>query len=445
MEKIRILLIKLFSIYLVSVVLGYLFLAVVYAIPTDKITKHVRVGVGVYTSEGLYPRWAEGKRSTEKDNFTDAIMLSNAIYTSSDSPWIKAALNPKQAYSDKNPLQNLSMYIDGQTEGAYVSTYSRYWHGYLTIVKPALYIMLLGTFTLLHAYLQIFLMAYLLYLVYKRYGTGITLSLLLAFMLINPVTVAMSLQFTTMFMIATVMSIVLIKKWNYFLLNNNYILFFFVSGILTAYFDFLTYPLVSLGIPLTLLLVGLYKENRISTQVQTIKMIAYSSITWSMGYVLMYISKWVIAALASGGSEFDKAMHQLAYRMSNSGSDAVPDSVSIGFGKSVLRNLDIFSNDPLGWFLVLAFLYGLYRLIQLRQVIFSDTEKNRSKSIVVPLIIIALMPIVWYIVLSNHSYIHSWFTYRSLSISVLAVGCLYSILLGNQDKEYELKETNGKL
>ena len=36
-------------------------------------------------------------------------------------------------------------------------------------------------------------------------------------------------------------------------------------------------------------------------------------------------------------------------------------------------------------------------------------------------LLIACMPFVWYIIMSNHSYIHAYFTHRELAISCMAV------------------------
>ena len=37
------------------------------------------------------------------------------------------------------------------------------------------------------------------------------------------------------------------------------------------------------------------------------------------------------------------------------------------------------------------------------------------------ILLIELMPFVWYIVLKNHSQMQCWFTYRNLSITVYAI------------------------
>lgn len=46
-----------------------------------------------------------------------------------------------------------------------------------------------------------------------------------------------------------------------------------------------------------------------------------------------------------------------------------------------------------------------------------------KKSIInaVPFLIIAISPIIWMLVMNNHSYYHSWFTYRNLLIFLLGI------------------------
>ncbi len=47
--------------------------------------------------------------------------------------------------------------------------------------------------------------------------------------------------------------------------------------------------------------------------------------------------------------------------------------------------------------------------------------KKQMFNILVPCLFIAAYPFVWYAVLKNHSFIHSFFTYRELAITLYAV------------------------
>ena len=40
---------------------------------------------------------------------------------------------------------------------------------------------------------------------------------------------------------------------------------------------------------------------------------------------------------------------------------------------------------------------------------------------IAPILLIGLMPFIWYMILKNHSQIHCWFTYRNLSITVYVI------------------------
>ena len=49
-----------------------------------------------------------------------------------------------------------------------------------------------------------------------------------------------------------------------------------------------------------------------------------------------------------------------------------------------------------------------------------------SASTLVPLVLCALYPVVWYAVLRNHSMIHAYMTHRDLAVTVMALGCMVS-------------------
>ena len=68
--------------------------------------------------------------------------------------------------------------------------------------------------------------------------------------------------------------------------------FFLIVGILTSYFDFLTYPVVTLGIPLCCYF--LLESDRLWNN---IKRLTGFSVSWAIGYAGMCAAKWVIADL----------------------------------------------------------------------------------------------------------------------------------------------------
>jgi hypothetical protein len=52
---------------------------------------------------------------------------------------------------------------------------------------------------------------------------------------------------------------------------------------------------------------------------------------------------------------------------------------------------------------------------------FRHHETGKRIIEVIPVLLCAAYPVIWYFVLANHSEIHYYFTYRSLEVSVFAV------------------------
>ena len=57
----------------------------------------------------------------------------------------------------------------------------------------------------------------------------------------------------------------------------------------------------------------------------------------------------------------------------------------------------------------------------------------------VPFLAAALLPFFWYLLAGNHSYIHSFFTYRALGVTLFASSCLF-VSLGSRHDLPRLKQ-----
>lgn len=81
-----------------------------------------------------------------------------------------------------------------------------------------------------------------------------------------PIATAWSMQFSAVFYIFSVGSIILILNYERLSEKSNMYYYFCFLGILTIYFDFLTYPLATFGVPFTFL-VCMNKENKIKEDI----------------------------------------------------------------------------------------------------------------------------------------------------------------------------------
>lgn len=182
-----------------------------YHLPTKLMINNVKRSIPLYTKEGLYPNWAGRKDSAQLDNFTDAIMLSKATYPASKSKMKDAMLNPSYYYKNRNPVQSLIDQLK-ETKNFTIGHYPRYWHGYLVVLKPLTMFFDIAYIRLLNMLLQMIIVVYLTSVLGSIYGKGYGLSLFLSYLLLNPVSLFMSFQYSSMFYVTSLISIFLLKK-----------------------------------------------------------------------------------------------------------------------------------------------------------------------------------------------------------------------------------------
>ena len=403
----------------ISACIGVVSLMAVYSLPTEPMFHHMKESVRIYEREGLYPSWAPGKKSAQLDNFTDAIMIRNAIYPENSSVLKNALLNPWFNYPKMNQVQSLISQVN-EKPGAVVSTYPRYWHGYLIFLKPALMVLTISNIRMMNMLFQFLLAAWVIYLLYNKLGKGVALSYFLMYLSLNPLSLALSFQFSTMYYVMSFVSLLMLLRTKWVLCGYHFCYVCLFAGIFTAFFDFLTYPLISLGVPLVIFLLLSYSSK---TKREIFCAIITCTFFWGMGYGGMYMSKWILGNVLTDSDVLANALRQLGHRVSNRASDNAANQSTASLIATYGKNLKVLKETVL--LPVLIFLpYTLYRLRLIKKNILISSDRTAVRW---GLGFIACYPFFWYTVLRNHSYVHS-FAYRELGITVFAIGCLLATL-----------------
>ena len=186
----------------------------------------------------------------------------------------------------------------------------------------------------------------------------------------------------------------------------NLMLYFFVVGMVENFFDFLTYPIITLGIPLVVLLwlkirdeAADLKENLIFT--------VKSSISWGLGYALTWVAKWGIATGVLGVRYFWRTMSVVQYRLEGS-EDEPLDRIGT-LQKNLKAWLNIRDNGMISWSKVVIVIL----VVALVLLIWKKAKDMKTILAYLPMLLVAVYPYIWYLVMSNHSQIHYWYTYRN--------------------------------
>lgn len=390
---------KLLLTYLFLSVFCFLSILFAYWIPrSESMNRNLSDSLQTVLSEGIYKRAFVDMMFFDLDNPTNETMLSKAAYHDKDHILQSALMNYSSSKED---------ILSGNNVPSEEGMYGRYWHGYLLFLKPALQIM---------NYTQIRYMGYLLLglliigisiLMYKKVNMQAAFAFIVSMISVECYIVPLSLPLSTMFYVSLGGLFFLLSTNN---LSNKRgrISFFFIIGGLTSFFDLLTTPILSLGLPL----LGYILLNQ---RGEDWRLVIKSTLYWGLGYASIWMTKWVLVSALTDYNMIADAVSQSFYRM---GIGPIPKGAleerqgNVLFERIGQTFIDLPSNPAT---LSILFFSGI-----VCGIFFLLPKKEHAYKKNIAYILVALIPIVWYIMLGNHTGIHWRFTHRSLAVTIFA-------------------------
>ena len=301
-----------------GVLVGVVLLIVTFMLPVE--------GARIHVKESLYTMTREiyGENTTPlrkyiyeiKDSFTDYLMVQNALEDVEGKNVLEHAM-----YAYHHDLANettwltqesLESMLEHGTEGMYLLEYSKYWHGYLIWLKPLLMLLPWATAENVLVVGQVLMFLAVVLLTFRKKQPMLAVGIPITFLFMKPLGVWYSFTLTTCWgvtMFALLADLLFYERIQKGKLREVY---FLVLGIMTAFFDFLTYPITTLGIPLCFYLVRSYDEE--NSWWSRLKEIFWIAASWSIGYIGMWGMKWVIAELTVQSGTLRNAAWSIIYR-----------------------------------------------------------------------------------------------------------------------------------
>lgn len=397
---------KMLLAFVLAVAIGTALMLAVYKLPSEPIIDNVARSAGVFLDEGLYPRTSDKDICSALENYTDCLILLEAAYDDDASDLVNAMLNPHFAHKGMFLNDSLySSYCEPCQDGLEVINCGRYWHGYLIFIKPLLMLTDYSGIRTVICLSQLILLAFVVISFVKKGKAKYLIPVLALYLFLRPLALAKSIQYHDIFFICFAQLPVIVLRNDHYSKREVWPLHFLIIGCLIGYFDYLTYPLIAFGVPM-LLLLSLYPDSPMHDLTATIK----SSAAWLVGYFGMWASKWLVGSLLTGSNILSEAGESLAFRVSGT------IQIDGGISGNLLRYQAIYRNLSAGKYalalclavLGISFVYCLV--------------KRRCPSFARLCIYGCFMaaPIAWYAALSNHSWIHTHFTFRTLGLTVFA-------------------------
>ena len=386
------------------------------AIPNERIYDNMYESAMYYKDKPPFPN--ESQMRLVQDNFADAILLNVTWNMGSGEPF-SSALNT--AYYDGNDGtddygENWGLYCAVQGTAPPNTDYTRYWHGMAAVIRPLMLftdvsgIKLIGTIT---AFVLLAVNTALLLKKRQYFAAG---ALVAAFLCIHVWNIGMSLEYQP----AVLVTLALLPLYILFEKNDGALsIFAVISGVMIAFFDFLTCETLTILIPLIIVFIIRKQDGRLPDLRSNLLLSLKCGGAWGLSYVGTFLVKWSAVSLVTGENKFSAALASAEVRFVGEAEQLSPieqfflapvANISTIFGGTGRVDWGAFAAGLIISAVVLGSIFYLFRC-----------REKFDRSFTLTMLILGALPIARYFLLNNHSYLHEFFTYRALASTILAV------------------------
>ncbi len=439
MKKIR----NITILLLISALAGYLLLVLVYAIPQNRIIIGCANSVSVFEREDLDEK-IFGYPNSNIDVYTDGAMFNTALFDNGESPFKRAVACYQYRYDDKSPEQGFrEFFYENKTYSE--MSYTRYWHGFLIFLRPLLMFFNYSDIRVINQLMQTLLLCLVVGLFVRRRMYVQTIPVILTYFYLQPLTLGMCLQYSTIYYIAFGGLALLTAAYDKIREKDLFVEFFCLAGILTSYFDLLTYPMFVAGFLLAGFLLLILDEKRraydtlrsgdveavfytgssddesfYGTKNLFIKIVLFS-IAWGVGYIGMWVLKWIISVPFFGLKSIADAINQVKFRSGVIGTE------TFSYGEILKYNFFMYKNS------IYRIVPILYLLLVIILVMYNVVRYNRRFTLKLEncflYLVIMAIPFVWFFVAKEHSSVHAFMTHKNFAISFMGMFCICSEII----------------
>ena len=406
-----------FTVFILLLTVLWVLLVLSARIPNTAIQKNMLQSALSYKEQEAFSFENGNKWNAICDNYADAILLNISWYMGKGSP-LTASLDTR--YYDGETLgENAGLYLAVNEEELQPNTdYSRYWHG------SAMFVRFMHLFTDVEGMKRwgfVGMLALALVtvgmLVRHRHGE-LAVALLLSMAAVQIWNIRLSLEYQPAFILGfwfCILYLWLERKSDFCLTVLSV-----AGGVSIAFFDFLTTETVVLLLPLILVVSVRASEDRLGELRDNIRLLAKCGSCWLLTYAGTFLIKWTAASLVTGSNKFILAFSSAGERMTGSLLGEGSDHPLLRIPQAVAANLTVMfgGQNRIEWGRVFGGL--LITGLILGSLLYLFYQKSNPTAVKL-LGILGSVVILRYMILSNHSYFHEFFTYRALISPIMAV------------------------
>lgn len=396
----------------------WLLLVLSAAIPNEMLKEHMEQSALSYKEKEAFAFEGSNRFSSISDNYADAILLNISWNMGGKNPF-RSSLDTWY-YSGGEFGESVGLYLTVIDDRIAPDTdYTRYWHGpamvvrllhLMTDVQGMKWIGLAATF--LFAALTIGMLAK-----YRHYDLAAALVLSMAAVRIW--NIRLSLEYQPAFIICFLLCPLYLygeRKKEHWLTYLSVL-----GGTLIAFFDFLTTETIVLLLPLILVVAVRAAEDRLGSFEENRKLLFQCGLCWLTAYAGTFFAKWTAASLAAGENKFLAAFSSAGERLGGGLPEEGLENSLLRIPAAVAANLTVLFGGEKRIDMPRVFLGLIVAFLLLGSVFYLFCRKKRNRTALGLLALLGGIVFLRYMALSNHSYLHEFFTYRALICPIMAV------------------------
>ncbi|MGN0674558.1 MAG: hypothetical protein ACI4KG_02305 [Oscillospiraceae bacterium] len=409
------------------------------AIPNERIYDNMYESAIFFKDKPPYVY--ESQMRLVQDNYADVILLNVTWNMGSGDPF-SSALNT--AYYNGNDGTN----DYGENWGFYCAIegaeqpntdYSRYWHGMAALIRPFMLFTDIDGIKLIGMIAAFVLLAVNAALLLKKQQYFAAGALTVSFLCVHMWNICLSMEYQP----AVLVTLLLLPLYILFERNDSALsILAVVSGVMIAFFDFLTCETLTILIPLIIVFIMRKQENRLPDLRNNILLILKCGSAWGLSYAGAFLVKWSTASLVTGENKFVTALASVEERLVGEAEELSPVAQ---FFLAPLANIStLFGGcDRVSWGNIAAGLVISAMVLGSIFYLFRCREKF-DRSFTLTMLILGALPIARFFLLNNHSYLHEFFTYRALASTILALFAMLWYSLEFRPKKKKFLAKGGK-
>lgn len=361
----------------------------------------------------LEPQNAINKKAFHslQDNYADVILLGVTAGVDSTEP-VRSSINTRY-YDGEESGEAYGLFA--AAAGVKPNTdYTRYWHGSMIILRPLLTVLDIKGIRLFGGIALILLTGALCLALYRKKCAAAAVILVVSLMAVQSWYVPFSVEYTISYAIMLAAGLLFVKNEAD---NGALVILSAAVGTVTAFADFLTTETITVFVPLLLVFFLRMKSGKAEKLKENLILSIKCAAVWLVAYALTFASKWLLASAVTGENAFKAALSAAETRtVGETGESDIFTQIIMSIGANLSA---LFVTDKR--ISAAAIIIGLAIYAVVLVVLAKAVRFKPDKDKLVLFLSIGAIPLARYALLSNHSYLHSFFTYRALMITAMSL------------------------